>query len=359
MKKGLSPLLFSLTLIFLNASFQNSYGQMKTEEFSFEYDGKNYSGLLDFPTGEKPSAIIVMVHGHGKTNVVEKNWYSKTRSNFVSLGLAVCIWDKTGCGKSEGEYEHNQTVQSSAKEALAAIKKLRLLNIVNPDKIGLWGISRAGWTCPLIIEEDQSIAFWISVSGTDNLDNYRYLLESNLRIEGRTESEIDTLMKEWDFTNKYQRGGKTYEEFIDGTKNLFQDPYCEKLGMGVDNEEEYIEFVEYYKNNNFIFDEKTGLQILVPDFEKTLKNVNCSVLSISGENDTQVDQRKTIKLYKETIGNNENSDLTIKILPSCNHNMQQCKTGAVFEDLSESKWRSCDGYYETMNTWIIEKGFGK
>jgi len=242
---------------------------------------------------------------------------------------------------------------------LAAIKKLRELNIVKPDKIGLWEISRAGWICPLIIEEDQTIAFWLSVSGTDNLDNYRYLLESNLRIEGRSESKIDTIMKEWDFTNKYQRGGKTYEEFINGTKNLFQDPYCKKLGMGVDNEEEYIEFVDYYKNNNFIIDAETDLQILVPEFEKTLKYVNCPVLSISGEKDSQVDWKKTIKLYRETIGNNENADLTIKIILNCNHNMQQCKTGALFEDLSESEWKACEGYYETMLTWIKKKGFGK
>ena len=71
-----------------------------------------------------------MIHGHGKTNVVEENWYAKTRSKFVSAGLAVCIWDKAGCGKSEGEYSHNQSVQSSAKEAIAAIEELRQLNIV-------------------------------------------------------------------------------------------------------------------------------------------------------------------------------------------------------------------------------------
>ena len=350
--------LFMLIVISI-ATCQLSYGQMKTEDFTFEYDGKKYSGLLDLPKDEKPTALVVMIHGHGKTNVVEENWYSKRRSKFINAGIAVCIWDKAGCGKSEGEYKHNQTVQSSAKEALAAIKKLRDLKIVEADKIGLWGISRAGWVCPLIIEEDQTIAFWISVSGTDNLDNYRYLLESNLRIEGRSESKIDTIMNEWDFTNRYQRGGKTYEEFINGTKNLFQDPYCKKLGMGVDNEEEYKEFVDYYKNSNFIFDEETGLQILVPEFEKTLKNVNCPVLSISGEKDSQINWKNTVTLYEETIGKNKLVNLTIKVLPNCNHNMKKCETGALFEDLSKSKWKACEGYYETMLKWLTENEFGK
>lgn len=359
MRKMKNLVLFKLVIILLITSTQLSYGQMKTEEFSFEYDGKKYSGLLDLPLEKEPTALIVLIHGHGKTNVVEKNWYSTTRSKFLSTGIACCIWDKAGCGKSEGEYEHNQTVQSSANEALAAIDKLRELNIIDSNKIGLWGISRAGWICPLIIEQDKSIAFWISVSGTDNLDNYRYLLESNLRIEGRTETEIEVLMNEWDYCNKYQKGGKSYNEFIESTKNLFQDPYCKKLGLGVDNEEEYNSFIDYYKNSNFVYDEKTGLQILVPEFKKTLNKVNCPVLAICGENDTQVNWKKTIKLYKETFGNKENAVVSIKTLPYCNHNMQHSETGGLYEDLSEFEWKVCDGYYETMLSWIKENGFGK
>lgn len=352
-KKIFRILLVLITGLIISLS-QSLYAQMKTEEFAFEFDGKMYSGFLDTPSDAQPSALIVMIHGHGKTNVVEKNWYSKTRSKFVSLGMAVCIWDKAGCGKSEGTYKHNQSVQSSAKEALAAIEELRKLDIVNPDKIGLWGISRAGWVCPLIIEEDKSIAFWISVSGTDNLDNIRYLLESNLRIEGRSESKLDTLMKEWDFANKYQRGGKVYDEFIMETKNLFQDPLCKKLGMGLDNEEDFVRIKAYYEKSGFVYDEKTGLQILVPDFEKSLRNVNCPVLSISGEKDSQIDWKKTIKLYKETIGNNKNAALTIKILPNCNHNIQKCETGGLYEDLKKYNWQKCDGYYDIMLGWLKE-----
>ncbi len=354
--------LLGLAILLFTTSIQFSFGQMNTEEFNFEYNGKTYSGLLDTPVEKKPSALVVLIPGDGKTDVMKEDWFPliyNTRSKFVSAGLACCIWDKAGCGKSEGKYKYNQPVQSSANEALAAIEKIRKMEIVQPDKIGLWGISRAGWICPVIIEQDKSIAFWISVSGTDNLDSYRYLLESNLRIEGRTESEIEVLMKEWDYLNKYQRGGKSYEEFINSIKNLLQDPFCKKLGLGVDNEEEYNEFIEYYKNSNFVYDEQTGLQILVPDFENTLNKVNCPVLAICGENDTQVNWRKTISLYKETIGNKQKADLTIKTLPKCNHTMLQCETGGLFEDLSEFNWKVCDGYYETMLTWIEEKEFGK
>jgi hypothetical protein len=354
---------FLVTLVLSSIFISHvSFGQMKTEEFSFTYDGKNYSGLIDMPKDKKPTALVVLIPGDGKTNVMVKDWFPliyNTRFKFVSAGLACCIWDKAGCGKSEGEYQYNQPVTSSANEALAAIEKLRKMNIVPHDKIGLWGISRAGWICPVIIEKDKSIAFWISVSGTDNLDSYRYLLESNLRIDGRTEAEIKVLMNEWDFLNKYQRGGKSYNEFIASAKNLLQDPLCKKLGLGVDDEENYNEIIEYYKNSNFVYDKKTGLQILVPEFEETLNQVNCPTLAICGEKDTQVNWRKTISLYKNTIGKNQKADLTIKTLSNCNHIMFQCETGGLWEDLSKFNWKVCDGYYDTMLTWIKEKGFGK
>ena len=359
MRKKRTSILFN-SIVIIIAACQLSYGQMKTEEFVFEFEEKKYSGFIDTPTEQEATAIVVIIHGHGETNIENNNLfntYYNLRSEFVNAGFACCVWDKAGCGKSEGQYDHNQSVQSSAKEALAAIEELRQLNIVHPGKIGLWGISRAGWICPLIIEEDNSIAFWISVSGTDNLDNYRYLLESNLRIEGRTEPEIDIIMSEWDYCNKYQRGGKTYDEFLTATVNLFQDPFCKKLGVGLDNEEDFIGLQEYYQNSGFIYDEKTGLQILVPEFEITLDSVKCPVLSISGEKDSQVNWKNTIKLYEGTIGKNSNAKLTIKTLPDCNHAMQKCETGGLFEDLSENAWQSCDGYYEMMLTWIKENGF--
>ena len=44
------------------------------------------------------------------------------------------------------------------------------------------------------MQADPSIAFWTSVSGTDDKQNARYLLESNFIIEGRTVEETAALL---------------------------------------------------------------------------------------------------------------------------------------------------------------------
>ncbi|MCB0629904.1 MAG: acyl-CoA thioester hydrolase/BAAT C-terminal domain-containing protein [Saprospiraceae bacterium] len=83
-------------------------------------------------------------------------------------------------GNSEGTYEHLQSVQSSASEAVAAIEELQKRKIPGSAKIGLWGISRGGYICPLIIQAYPQIAFWISVSGTDGLNSWDYMFKSDI-----------------------------------------------------------------------------------------------------------------------------------------------------------------------------------
>jgi len=122
--------------------------------------------------------------GRRRTHVI-----LRLRSRFTQLGISTLIWDKPGCGESKGRFDADQPVESSAREVLDAIRHAREGKLPGVTKVGLWGISRAGWIAPLAITQDHKIAFWISVSGTDYKENFPYLLESNLRIEGRTEAK--------------------------------------------------------------------------------------------------------------------------------------------------------------------------
>src|SRR5207247_347176 len=141
--------------------------------------GKRLSGFVDMPADGKARATILIVPGYGKTDVAGgTSWYD-LRSLFTSLGIATVIWDKPGCGKSEGRFDPDQSVASSAAEVVDAAREIRKRGLPGAAKIGLWGISRAGWIAPLAIAQDPGIVFWISVSGTDAEENFPYLLESN------------------------------------------------------------------------------------------------------------------------------------------------------------------------------------
>jgi len=348
---NVSLFLIAFILFFFNHS---SFGQMKTESFEFQSDGRRLSGLLDLPIDQKPSSIVVIIQGSGRSDVVAGNWYSDLRSHFVQLGLASCIWDKPGCGKSEGQFDMNQSVQNSAKEALAAIEELKHRYIPGAAKIGLWGISRAGWICPLVIEAYPSIAFWISVSGTDDRENFGYLLESNFRIEGRSEPETQLLVAEWKRGNDIFRKGGAFEEYQKATQHLRADTFWLSVSGDQYTEEGFLRNQKQFIIEHHQFDEETGLMIYVPNFRETLKNIHCPVLAIFGERDANVDWRKTIALYKETIGKDTNAKLTIRTFPNCNHNIVKCNTGGFREHIET--WQPCDGYFDAMSTWLKENG---
>ena len=182
-----APLLLFLTVPLPSAAAQQGRGAptppIRTGEFAFEVDGQRLVGLLDRPASREAGATIVLVHGYGKTNVEAEGWNLDLRSHFGRLGINVLVWDKPGCGRSEGEFDIDQPVASSAAEVVAAVRVLKEREIPGSEMVGLWGISRAGWIAPLAMRDEPAIDFWISVSGTDDKENARYLLEQLLAAE--------------------------------------------------------------------------------------------------------------------------------------------------------------------------------
>ena len=345
--------------IFLSNILLTGQEKIKKDTFKFVFEGKTRSGLIYFPEDIQTETMIIIVPGDGPTNI-ETGMYQDISSRIIQMGVACCIWDKAGCGKSEGTYDDQQTIQNSANEFLTAIQELKKLDISGIKNIGLWGISRGGFITPLILKEEKSIAFWISVSGVDDKDNNTYLLEKNLEIQGWPADSVTLLISEYREGNRIFWQGGSYEDYVKATVNTHKDSYCVKLhGEQYSSEEEYLKD-QKRALKMYLFDDKTASIIIVPGMSDILKNIQCPVLAIFGEKDSQIDWQKTITFYKETIGVNPKSELTIKTFPNCGHVLYKCKTcGLDTEDLKLYNYQPCDGYYETMTIWLKEHGFIK
>jgi pimeloyl-ACP methyl ester carboxylesterase len=335
-----------------------AYGQIKTEEFVFEYNGNKLSGFLDFPDTNEVSTLMIIVPGSGQTDFAHSPGFDAIRASFVKFGIAICLWDKQGCGKSQGVYDDDQTVHSSTQEIISAINKLKELNVSGSKRIGLMSGSRGGWIAPIVIEQIPSIAFWISISGPDDKDNSLYKLSSNLRVMGKTESEIQLLMNEKKEGNRVFWRGGTYKEYLEVTKNLNKDSAMIALD-GAESENNYLQLHKRFLGKDYIFDKESGMIVMVPNLRGILLKIQCPVLAIFGEKDTQLDWQATLKIYKETLGAKMNSRLTIKTFPNCNHSIMKCKTGGMNENLEPFGWQACDGFFETLTEWLKEQGFGK
>ncbi len=328
---------------------------MSTERLTFEANGLQLSGILDTPVTGDVHALVIFVHGYGATNVVEQNWYYDLRSRFAAHGIASFVWDKPGSGASEGEFDVDQPVLSSAKEVVAAAAFLRDRGTPGARKIGLWGISRAGWIAPLALSMDRSLAFWISVSGVDGKESFGYLLESNWRIDGYDEATIEHLLAEWRRGNKVVAKGGSHADFLAATADYRADPFVRYVSGSADTESEESfnawrgKWIELAPN----IDPETGLMIYVEEFPRLLSELDVPVLALFGEKDTSVDWRATKTLYEDTIGSNPEASLTVKTFPDANHNMHQSVTGGFREMLEILKAPEiAPGYYDAILNWL-------
>ncbi|WP_422083390.1 alpha/beta hydrolase family protein [Ulvibacterium sp.] len=336
-------------------------GQMVTKDFKFKFENRQYSGILDLPENRRAISLVVLVPGSGRTNIVEENWNHELRKRLTEMGIACYSYDKAGCGMSEGEFDYNQSVENSSKEVLAAIQGLREAKIPGSNNLGLWGISRGGWICPLAIEQDTSIAFWISVSGPNHLENMVHLLKTNWLIEGRSKEDTEMLAEEWleGYRIAFENG--SFEAFLEARENFNKDPFVQFLNGGkAPTEEGFNDFREYLSESNIELDPGTGLGIVLPEFDTLLKKIECPVLAIWGKKDSQVDWKASKGLYWETIG--ATGKLTTKTFADCNHLMQTCEDCGMkesYEDLvAKGLGQPCEGYYEAIETWLLENGFG-
>ena len=123
---------------------------------------------LDLPSGAGPFPAIVFGHGSGRTTRDEARGLA---SRLVASGFAVLRYDKRGVGESTGVYEGvgvgnaTRVLGLLADDMAAGVAFLRTRPEIDPRRIGLMGVSQAGWIMPLAAQRAPSVAFMVLVVG--------------------------------------------------------------------------------------------------------------------------------------------------------------------------------------------------
>jgi uncharacterized protein len=124
---------------------------------------------LDQPSGPGPFPAIVMGHGSG---LATRHQLTSVAQRLVTAGFAVLRYDKRGVGDSGGVYEVAGNVANServfpilAGDMLAGVEFLKTRPDVDPTRIGLFGVSQAGWIIPLAASRSSDVRFMILVVG--------------------------------------------------------------------------------------------------------------------------------------------------------------------------------------------------
>jgi dienelactone hydrolase len=125
------------------------------------------SYLLERPPGPGPFPAVVIGHGSGE---VRKEAFQFLSSNMLSRGFAVLRYDKRGVGNSTGTYsmvgiQNSERMFADLSSDMAAgAELLRTLPDVDRARVGLMGVSQAGWIIPLAAKQSRP-AFMVILVG--------------------------------------------------------------------------------------------------------------------------------------------------------------------------------------------------
>jgi pimeloyl-ACP methyl ester carboxylesterase len=126
------------------------------------------SYALDLPPGPGPFPAVVFGHGSGRTT---KDEAMVVKAGMTQLGFAVLRYDKRGVGASTGTYEGvgiangERVLGELADDMAAGVAFLRTRPEIDPRRIGLMGISQAGWIMPQAAERSPDVRFMVLVVG--------------------------------------------------------------------------------------------------------------------------------------------------------------------------------------------------
>jgi hypothetical protein len=122
---------------------------------------------LDVPARTGKVGAVVFGHGSGRLN---KDSCRFLADNFLSRGFATLCYDKRGVGASTGTFvfvgpkDSIPVFDDLASDLAAGVEWLRSRPEIDPARIGLAGVSQAGWIVPIAAAKSKP-AFMILLVG--------------------------------------------------------------------------------------------------------------------------------------------------------------------------------------------------
>jgi hypothetical protein len=313
-----------------------SFGSQEAsvEEISFRSGRFRVVGDLRMPAGEGPHPAIIMVHGDGPiTRDGYPTTYPPAMEIFLRNGYAVFSWDKLGSGKSTETL--NFVTQERADILADGIEVLIEHPAIDSSRIGLWGISQAGWVMPLALEQTDDVAFMIVVSGgaEAGVEQYAYQVGQKVACAGGSAEQAALVEQTWSraFTTT------SYDEYREAVEILLEIPDVKTLtGSELTEEGKWKPLIK--DNPSAFFDPM-----------EIIEHTTIPMLVFLGELDKNIDPVQGAEAYEAALQKAGNQDCQVVFIPGVAHTLVPAETGCLNED-----WGSklAPEYLETMEAWL-------
>jgi pimeloyl-ACP methyl ester carboxylesterase len=248
---------------------------------------------------------------------------------------AVLSWDKPGSGQSTGEFDEEYGKTQRATILADAIALLGEHPAVDPDRIGLWGLSEAGWVMPIALTMTDDIAFMIVVSGggEDSIDQGVYQWTQQARCRGASDEEIAIMEQHGAPALK----AATYVEYREAMDALLTIPNLDiYIGVAIEMQEE-DDWGSWPRDIDAFFNPM-----------EVIEHTTIPVLAIFGEHDTRVDPIQGAEAYQAALERAGNTEFHVEVIPDVGHTLTPSKSDGCVTGSGGYAPR----YLELIDEWI-------
>lgn len=335
---------FATASLFLLATFACSN---QAQEVAFENEGTKLKGSLHLPAGDQACPVVVVCHGSGPESRNDP-LYKLNVEELVPAGVGVFLYDKRGCGESEGVYEEWPPLTLLAGDAVAAVKAAKSAGGSRVSTIGLRGLSQGGIIAPLAASLSSEIKFVIAESGpaVQIFENAAYQDAERLMFSGVAPAAARRAFSLRRDLLAYYASGQGYTQIDERWEAARREEWFKEAGL----RQAPVAKPEVVASPQYESFRRMGFQI-----SDHLSRVRVPILITFGSDDRHLDVSRNVAKWQEGIEQAGLSDATLRVFYGAGHGLnvlpeggEQLATGAH----AMPTIRRLPGYAEFVLNWI-------
>ena len=266
------------------------------EELKIERDGISLAASYSPGDG---STAIVGVHGAGE-GTRESPSLRHLHDLLPPAGIGVVTFDRRGEGESTGDATRGR-FELQVRDALA------VLDAVDAEGVGLWGISQGGWVAPLAAATSDEVAFLVLVAstGVTPAEQMMYAVEKQLRLAGYGDDVVARALEL----------RRRFEDWVHTRAPEPDEQLAAELWAGVDEDW----WGQVWLPPTLLDEESLGLWIEEMDFDPRpiFARVRVPTLSFYGADDSWSPVEPSVEAWRAARGD----DVEIVVIPGAEHDL--------------------------------------
>ncbi len=330
----------------------------EAEDIEYANREVTIAGTLTLPPGDGEVPAALLISGSGALNrdleLAGHKPFLVLADHLTRLGIAVLRVDDRGVGGSTGS-TWQSTSRDKAADVLAGVQFLRAHDRIDPERVGLIGISEGGLVAPLALNRvpPGTVAFAVLLAGpgVPGGDLLRQQLRRIAAANGATDEMIEKAAALQGRALEIIGSGMPPAE----AEAALREVVVEQLAASPETAQLSGEALESTVTATVESNLSPWFRFFIRyDPAPALGGLAVPTLALFGGKDTQVDADQNQSAMEAAFAGSGNTDITVRRFPRMNHLFQTADTGSPAE-YARIEETMAPEVLDLIGSWIVER----